>query len=214
MGVVDLKDAGVSDKEKVKIVITEIVPNDRCLSVVRAWDGDSERPGTYQEVPNPLNATGTTAPTETSRKLIPPLYDQQFHSEANQKKLIEIMNEKEVQYQAVPTSGRHNEFNWVDFENDLGALSGLNITKTARNHDGMPIDDPFHIRIELWDTKDNVWTSLSVGSVYWILQEGQIPTDQTKHLLTKEDNGLFQIQNGRSTGKGRELYVHALPLSR
>lgn len=99
-----------------------------------------------------------------------------------------------------------NKFNWIDFENNIGALSGLNITKVARHTDGTPIENaPYAIKVELWDTKDNKWIPLPVGSDYWILEGNEQPAENTKLQLTEADGGLISIQDGQW------IHLHVLP---
>lgn len=204
-GAIDLKATGVTDEKKIKIYVSEILPDGKPVPKVTAWDGKEEKPGSYYEV---------TDPTGKKRKLVPPLYDDQvnYHKNGNRTDIAQVkLDTSELAYQAKLDTGMKNEFNWIDFENDVGKLAGLNITKYAKHSDGKPIDDvPFAIKVELWDTKDKKWIPLPEGTDYWILdnrvvQPGEKLPEEDRHQLEKADEGLISIKNNQS------IHMHVLP---
>lgn len=216
VGAVDLKHAGVGEHDNIKIYVSEIFPDGTVVPQVTAWSGKEEAPGTHMVI---------SEPNGTTRKLIPPLYDSTgwpdypkvlFHTDTTETPTeLKVEPEtRESMSQAVVTTGRHNEFNWIDFENNIGALSGLNITKHARHTEsGAPIPDvPFAIKVELWDTKDNQWIPLPVGAEYWILDRvpnpGEKLPEDTKLQLTESDHGLISIVDGQT------IHLHILPGTR
>ncbi len=202
---IDLKDAGMTDQSKVKIFISEIVRNDSVLPVVKAWDGAAEKEGTYLEVPD--SAAGDT------RKIVPPLYDlpgYTFHTDKTETQLAKTVQDVETMYQATLFSGRNNEFNWIDFENDLGQLASLNITKQAMHTDGSTpvLGEAFSVKIELWDEMKENWIPLGDGSPYWLLNPGdRLPSDEEKPTLHLEENANGQI----SIEHGQSIHLKLLP---
>lgn len=210
-GAIDLRHTGVTDRKKMNIYVREILPN--VAPVPKAWMGKEEAKGTYMEV---KDETG-----KVINKLVPPLYDYNddkinvnLHTEKTKTNIesVKIDGTNEMAYQAKMNTGIKNEFNWVDFENDMGGLAGLNITKYAKKSDGTtPIKGvPFAIRVELWDTKDKIWMPLPEGTDYWILNDrilkpGETLPQEEKHQLKKSDNGLISIEHGQS------IHLHVLP---
>ncbi len=190
--VIDLKATGVTDTSKVKIYVSEVVPQHQQEHIVRVWRGKEEEDGTYLVADN------------GKRKLIPPLYDSAqaiFHQEERANIPQKLMMGDEYLYQYIDTSGRHNEFNWIDFENNLGELASLNITKQAfRTASDIPITDPdFSMKIELWDEIKNEWIPLDEGTPYWILDKDTTePTQgQTPKRLDKNANGQIAIKHNQ-----------------
>lgn len=201
LGAVDLKHAGTAEHDKITIHVREIFPQDDPVKKVSAWSGKEEESGTFIEIPD---ETGNN-----TIKSIPALYDSEkykYHIDRTSTTVDQVQNQGEIVYQADVKSGIDNMFNWVDFENDLGALSGLNINKIARHTDGSPLADvPFAIRVELWDTKDQKWVPLPDEAEYWILEEGQKPTAELKRQLDKSEKGLISIKDGQW------IHLHLLP---
>lgn len=211
-GAIDLKATGVTDENKMKIYVSEILSDGTVIPQVTAWSGAEEQEGTHMVVKDKV--------TGNIRKLVPPLYDYtdnkitvNLHTETTktQIKKVKINNTGEQAYQAVLNTGMHNEFNWIDFENDIGKLAGLNITKYAYQSNKKPIVGvPFAIKVELWDTKDQTWIPLPEGTDYWILTDeilepGETLPENEKKQLQKSDNGLISIQHGQS------IHMHVLP---
>lgn len=200
-GAIDLKHAGTTEDDKIKIYVSEIFPSGTIVPKVIAWAGESETEGTHMVVDN----------NGKPRKIVPPLYDDkaEFHTKKTEISATEerLPETGETICQTVVTTGRHNEFNWIDFENDLGAVSGLNITKHARHTDGStPITDvSFAIKVELWDNKTKEWVPLPNGSDYWILNPQEEPKPETKRKLTESDGGLIYIKDSQT------IHLHMLP---
>ncbi|WP_461811648.1 DUF7601 domain-containing protein, partial [Faecalimonas sp.] len=210
-GAIDLKHTGVTDQKKMNIYVSEILPN--VAPAPKVWMGKEEDPGTYMEV---KDETG-----KVINKLVPPLYDYNddtmqvnLHTETTKTNIesVKIDGTSEIAHQAKMNTGIKNEFNWVDFENDMGGLAGLNITKYAKQSDNTtPIKGvPFAIRIELWDTKEKVWLPLPEDTDYWILNDrilkpGETLPQEEKRQLKKSDNGLISIEDGQS------IHLHVLP---
>ncbi|WP_461810254.1 DUF7601 domain-containing protein [Faecalimonas sp.] len=207
-GAIDLKNIGLTDTEKMNIYVSEVLPNGTVAPQPTAWSGKEEEPGTYMLVEG------------TDRKLVPPLYDYQdenitvkLHTKKTETVLEtkNISNTDETVYQAKLDTRMYNEFNWIDFENNIGNLAGLNITKQARYSNQDPISDvPFAIRVELWDTKDKIWIPLPEGTEYWILDKGVVAPgeklpEKDKLHLDKSANGLISIKDGQS------IHLHVLP---
>ncbi len=211
-GAIDLKHTGVTDTNKMNIYVSEVLPDETAVPKVTAWSGKEEEEGTHMVVKDKI--------TGKQRKLVPPLYDYkddkisvELHTEKTKTAIqqVNIDGTGEKAYQAVLKTGRHNEFNWIDFENDMGNLAGLNISKQAHRSDGKPISDvPFAIKVELWDTKAKDWIPLPVGTEYWILNDKvvkpgeKLPENEKLHL-DKSADGLISIKHGQS------IHLHVLP---
>lgn len=199
--VIDLRNAGNigGHDDDVHIYVSEILPENSIVKNVQAWTGRADKEGTYQVVTN--QATGK------KRKVAPPLYDvpgKVFHT-AETKVPLHPTGNGEIAYEVEMHCGMHNEFNWVDFENDLGELASLNITKKALRADksGNYISItgvPFTIKVELWDTLRNDWVPLSDGSPYWILkpyEEVPAPDAQPSYLPEGAD-GQIAIEHDQT----------------
>ena len=194
VGAIDLKNVG--SNENVEIFVSEIVQNKDVVGV-EAWDGAAEREGTF---------VGGKDEQGRDRKLTPPMYDSDgylYHTEKTKSQLVVSECDGKTIYQAELHSGSNNAFNWIDFENDLGELASLNITKQAlRQDDDTPITGtPFRVKIELWDESKNAWPPLSEGSPYWILTPGDPnPTvDGTlPYRLGKDADGQITIEHGQT----------------
>lgn len=201
IGAVDLKQAGTAEHDKVTIHISEIVKNDVAQPQVTAWSGKEKTPGTYIEIKDDNG--------QIIRKQVPALYDSsgyEFHTDNTKEEVRQIAGNGETLYQVDVTSAINNKFNWVDFENNPGVLSGLNINKVARHTDGTPIQDAqYAIKVELWDTRKENWVPLPVGSDYWILNENEKPAENTKLHLDESAQGLIYIQDGQW------IHLHVLP---
>ncbi len=211
-GAIDLKHSGATEEEKIDIYVSEILQDGTVTPKVTAWSGSEEKPNTCMEIKDEVSGK--------IRKLVPPLYDYkdnnlavELHTEKT-KTNVEIVNlpdTDERAYQVAVDTGIFNEFNWIDFENDVGNLAGLNIIKNAKNGKGNPIlGVPFAIKVELWNNKDQTWNPLPEGAEYWILNDRVIKPGETlpesdKLHLKKSDNGLISIQHGQS------IHLHVLP---
>ncbi len=209
-GAIDLKKTGITDKEKIKIYVREILPDGSPAPI--AWSGKEETPGTYIEV---RDEDG-----KVINKVVPSLYDYNgaemkvnLHTDSTKEIVTErqIPDTGEKAYEVSVDTGMKNEFNWIDFENNIGSLAGLNIKKIAKKSDKTPIKGvPFAIKVELWDTKDKIWTPLPEGTDYWILTEkefnlGDKLPEKDKLQIKKTDNGLISIEHDQS------IHMHILP---
>lgn len=194
VGDVDLKNAGTEEKGKIRLYVREIVDEGKVPP--KAWSGKANAKGTYVEAMDPNGQT---------RKLIPPLYDSEkhkYHTAQTERPLTRTEAGGKVQYEAELTTGRDNEFNWVDFENDVGDLATLTVSKQAFHVGGtVPIPDvPFKVKVELWDRRLNTWRPLNTGSKYWILQSGQTepPAGTEPQRLTAEQRGIILLQHDQT----------------
>lgn len=195
-GAVDLKHAGTSERDKITIYVSEIFGSDEMLPKVTAWSGNGDTEGSYLVV---------TDKNGNKRKLSPALYDSeenQFHTKKTETQVSSLDMPQEVICQAVTSTGRNNQFNWMDFENDLGAPAGLTVTKKAY-HVGtdVPIpDQPFRIKIELWDERKDSWEQMEAGAAYWYLNGNETepaPNAQPQHM-TQEQNGEITLKHDQT----------------
>ncbi len=194
VNVINLKNAGMAEKDRVKIYVSEIMLPDQQEPQVMAWSGKEEDPGTHMVV---------TDSNGKKRKLVPPMYNSpgyEFHGKKTETPLRRIASDEMILHQAVLTSRRTNEFNWIDFENDLGALSSLNITKQAlHTTENRPIlGVPYSMKIELWDGTQRTWIPLHEGAPYWILNPGDPIPDQNavpQFHLPKDADGQIAVQH-------------------
>lgn len=220
-GAIDLNQAGTTEDKKVEIFVSEVVPNGEQPSSVKAWTGGGEQDGSY------LKVSGTDA-NGTERHLTPPLYDipesahyggrSDFHSERTKAGVDKICGTKETAYRVKTTTGSNNQFNWIDFENDFSLPSVLTVTKKAHwapsdGPEGKPIagqpieDQPFQVKIELWDERTHSWAPMEVGSHYWILDEKDSApaADAAPEKMTKEQDGQIPLKHGQ------KIYVKLMP---
>ncbi len=199
-GAIDLRRAGINEPNQIKIFVSEIFSDGQAIPQVSAWGGKETAAGTHMVV---------TDPSGHSRKLTPPLYDSEgvlFHNGKTAKTVSRTTVNGEIKCEVAVSTGRDNQFNWIDFENDFGEVSGLNITKHARRTNGDEINDvPYAIKIELWDVLEKEWVPLSVGSEYWILNPGETTADVPKQHLGETSDGLIHINNRQT------IHLHLVP---
>ncbi len=221
-GAIDLKEAGVNDEGEIKIRVREIITDGDQVPSVRAWTGGGNQPGSYLVVKDDRHGR--------ERHLTPPLYDIQpseqygghsdFHSARTEARVVSIPGTPESgyhsAYQVETSTGWDNQFNWIDFENDLGVPSVLTVTKKAHwAASDVPGDkpitgQPFQVKIELWDERTDSWAPMEEGSPYWILGEKDAePTAGSKpHKLTAGQKGLISLE------PDQKIYVKLMPGTR
>ncbi len=195
--VINLKNAGMTEDKKVRIYVSEVLPNGQKEPKVVAWSGKEENPGTFVEVQDDKGKT---------RKLIPPMYDSkgyEYHTAKTNTPLTRSQLDNFVTHQAVLTARRTNEFNWIDFENDLGKMSSLNITKQAlRTPDNLPITGiDYSVMIELWDDMQQEWMALEDGAPYWLLDHGDPIPDQSSeptHFVEENAGGKISLRHDQT----------------
>lgn len=98
-------------------------------------------------------------------------------------------------------TGWKNQFNWVDFENDLGDPSILTVAKKAyRAGTNDPIrNQKFPVKIVLWDKRTSTWETLAPDSHYWILNvPDENPSEGSNpQVMTPEQEGEILLEHGQ-----------------
>lgn len=200
VGAVDLKKSG-TDENSTKIYVSEVLKPER--SRPKVYSGMASKEGSYIKLKDQQGQ---------DRKIIPSIYDSkeyEFHVEQTLTDTKQTAAGEEIFHTAVVKSDRTNEFNWIDFENDLGDAAGLSVTKKAYHSNGTTAitDVPFEIKIELYDDLMKMYRPLEAKTPYWILKDGKKkPSDDEKPLLLDEAaNGKISIKHNES------IYIKLLP---